>query len=241
MPLGRFLEISLAATDVAESLAFYESLGFVQASVGEAWQHPYAVVTDGRVSLGLHGLEFESPLPTWVAPSLRERLDALAALGVTIEDARLDDVSMHRALLRDPSGQPLRLLEARTFSPPALSPAHSSALGYFEEFALATPDLAAASAFWERLGFVAFEPVLEPLPKVVAASRDLNVGLYAIDLQAPVLVFTDAAMPERIANLRDRGHRFAQRMPRELLAIGAAMLVAPEGTQLLLLKELAAG
>jgi catechol 2,3-dioxygenase-like lactoylglutathione lyase family enzyme len=32
MPLGRFLEISLAATDVAESLAFYESLGFVQAS-----------------------------------------------------------------------------------------------------------------------------------------------------------------------------------------------------------------
>ena len=105
---------------------------------------------------------------------------------------------------------------------------------------IVTLDLAAASAFWERLGFVAFEPVLEPLPKVVAASRDLNVGLYAIDLQAPVLVFTDAAMPERIANLRDRGHRFAQRMPRELLAIGGAMLVAPEGTQLLLLKELAA-
>ncbi len=161
---------------------------------------------------------------------------ALAALGVTIEDARLDDVSLHQALLRDPSGQPLRLLEARTFSPPALSPAHSSALGYFEEFALATPDLAAASAFWERLGFVAFEPVREPFAKAVAASRDLNVGLYAIDLQAPVLVFTDAAMPERIASLRDQGHRFAQRMPRELAAIGAAMLEAPEGTQLLLLS-----
>ena len=74
MPLGRFLEISLAATDVAESLAFYESLGFVQASVGETWPHSYAVVTDGRLCLGLHGLDFESPLPTWVAPSLRERL-----------------------------------------------------------------------------------------------------------------------------------------------------------------------
>ena len=68
MPLGRFLEISLAANDVAESLAFYEALGFVQAVVGEAWPHPYAVVTDGRISLGLHGLDFESPLPTWVAP-----------------------------------------------------------------------------------------------------------------------------------------------------------------------------
>ena len=241
MPLGRFLEISLAATDVAESLAFYESLGFVQASVGEAWPHPYAVVTDGRLSLGLHRADIASPLPTWVAPSLRERLDTLAALGVTVEDVWLDDVSLHQALLRDPSGQPLRLLEARTFSPPALSPAHSSTLGYFEEFALATLDLVAAGAFWERLGFVAFEPAREPFARAVAASRDLNIGLYAIDLQAPVLVFTDAAMPERIASLRDQGHRFAQRLPRELQALGAAMLEAPEGTQLLLLKELAAG
>jgi catechol 2,3-dioxygenase-like lactoylglutathione lyase family enzyme len=235
MPLGRFLELSLAATDVAESLTFYESLGFVQASVGEAWQHPYAVVTDGRVSLGLHGLEFESPLPTWVTPSLRERLDSLAALGVTIEDARLDDLSLHQALLRDPSGQQLRLLEARTFSSPALSPAHSSALGYFEEFGFATPDLAAASEFWERLGFVAFGPVLEPLPKVVAASRDLNVGLYAIDLPAPVLVFSAATMPARIEQLRDQGYCFTQRLPRALAALGAAVLEAPEGTQLLLM------
>jgi catechol 2,3-dioxygenase-like lactoylglutathione lyase family enzyme len=241
MPLGRFLEISLAATDVAESLAFYESLGFVQAAVGEAWPHPYAVVTDGRLSLGLHGADFASPLPTWVAPSLRERLDVLAALGVTIDDARLDDLSLHQALLRDPSGQPLRLLEARTFSPPALSPAHSSALGYFEEYAYATPDLAAASAFWESLGFVAFEPVSEPFARAVAASRDLNIGLYAIDLPAPVLAFSDAAMPDRIENLRDRGYRFARRVPRELLALGAALLEAPEGTQLLLLTDLPAG
>jgi len=237
MPLGRFLEISLATTDVAVSLAFYESLGFVQAAVGEAWPHPYAVVTDGRLSLGLHGLEFESPLPTWVAPSLRGRLDALATLGVTIEDARLDDLALHQALLRDPSGQPLRLLEARTFSQPELAPVHSTALGYFEEFAIATTDLAAASAFWERVGFVAFEPVLEPLPKVVAVSRDLNVGLFTIDLPAPVLVFSDATMRDRIENLRDRGYRFAKRLPRELAAIGAAMLEAPEGTLLLLLRE----
>jgi hypothetical protein len=237
MTLGRFLEVSLATTDVAASLAFYESLGFVQATVGEAWPHPYAVVTDGRLSLGLHRAEFESPLPTWVAPSLRERLDTLAALDVTIEDARLDDVSMHQALLRDPCGHPLRLLEARTYSPPELAPAHATALGYFEEFAIATADLTVASAFWDRLGFVAFEPSHEPFTRVVAASRDLNVGLYALDLQAPVLVFSDAAMPARIASLREQGHRFVQRMPRELAAAGAALLEAPEGTQLLLISE----
>jgi hypothetical protein len=44
-------------------------------------------------------------------------------------------------------------------------------------------------------------------------------------------------MQERIVNLRDRGHRFAKRLPRELVAMGAAMLEAPEGTRLLLLTE----
>jgi hypothetical protein len=38
--------------------------------------------------------------------------------------------------------------------------------------------------------------------------RDLNVGLYAIDLPAPVLVFSDATMQDRIAGLRDQGYRF---------------------------------
>ena len=62
MPLGRLLEISLAATDVAESLASYAPLGFVQTAVGEAWPPPDAVVTDGRLSLGLHGADLASPL-----------------------------------------------------------------------------------------------------------------------------------------------------------------------------------
>ncbi len=52
--LGRFLEFSLATPDVRASLDFYTRLGFSEAEVGEAWPHPYAVVTDGRICLGLH-------------------------------------------------------------------------------------------------------------------------------------------------------------------------------------------
>lgn len=237
MPLGRLLEISLAAPDVAASLAFYESLGFVQARVGEAWPHAYAVVTDGHVSLGLHGSEFESPLPTWVAPDLRERVSALQALGLEAEDARLDDLALHQVLLRAPTGQLLRLLEARTFSPPDVSAAHSSRLGYFEEYALASREPVADGTWWESLGFVAFEPVTEPFGKVVACSRDLNVGIYDLDLDAPALVFSAADMDTRIAALREQGHRFARRLPRALAASGAAILEAPEGTQLLLLAD----
>ena len=73
-----------------------------------------------------------------------------------------------------------------------------------------------------------------PFAKVVAAGRDLNVGLYDVDLRAPVLAFSDPAMPERIAELRE------QRLP--LRGAPAArpertrirLLEAPEGTWLLL-------
>ena len=53
-----------------------------------------------------------------------------------------------------------------------------------------------------------------PFTRVVAAGRDLNVGLYDVDLRSPVLVFSDPAMPERIVQLREQGHRFVDRLPR---------------------------
>mgnify|MGYP001764160387 CR=1 FL=1 len=239
MPLGRFLEISIAASDVAASLAFYEALGFVQAPVGEAWPHAYGVVTDGRVSIGLHALELDAPVLTWSAPALRGRLDALAALGIEPVAARLDDSALNHALLRSPSGQGVQLLEARTFSPPALVPGHASKLGYFEEFAwsASTAGFAEAQSFWEPLGFVAFDAVSSPFDRIGISSRDVNVALYDLDLRSPLLVFSAPGMAARLAELRDRGLRFASRVPRALAAIGAAMLEAPEGTLLLLVEE----
>jgi catechol 2,3-dioxygenase-like lactoylglutathione lyase family enzyme len=232
--LGRFLEISVRAPDVPESLAFYESLGFVQASVGDTWSHPYAVITDGRLHLGLHAREFESPTLTWVRPDLASHVGRLRALGVELAVERLGEDALHEVGFVDPSGQMITLLEARTFSPPAIAPTHSTQLGYFEEFGLPTADLERSAAFWDALGFVAFEPVRMPFTKVVAAGRDLNVGLYDVDLRNPVLTFSDPAMPERIAALREQGHRFVERLPRGMNPRENALLEAPEGTWLLL-------
>jgi catechol 2,3-dioxygenase-like lactoylglutathione lyase family enzyme len=232
--LGRFLEISVQSSDIPASLAFYESLGFVQASVGDTWSHPYAVITDGRLHLGLHGREFESPALTWVRPDLASHVPQLRALGVEFSVERLGEDALHEVGFVDPSGQMITLLEARTFSPPAIAPTHATRLGYFEEFGLPTADLARATAFWDALGFVAFDPERRPFTKVVAAGRDLNVGLYDVDLPRPVLTFSDPAMPEHIAALREQGHRFVGRLPRGLDPRENASLEAPEGTWLLL-------
>ena len=64
-----FLEISVHTPEIQDSLAFYESLGFVQATVGEVWPYPYAVVTDGRLFLGLHGAPV--PAPAWASAQRR--------------------------------------------------------------------------------------------------------------------------------------------------------------------------
>jgi catechol 2,3-dioxygenase-like lactoylglutathione lyase family enzyme len=235
--LGRFLEISVRAPDLPASLAFYESLGFVQAVTGDARPYPYAVVTDGRLCLGLHGAGDEETTLTWVHPELATHAPRLEALGIEFEFARLGAEELHELGFLDPAGQRVTLLEARTFSPP-VAPASASRLGYFEEFGIPTPDLERSAAFWDALGLVAFEPERVPFTRVVATGRDLNLGLYDVDLRSPVLAFSAPDMPARIAVLRERGLRFADRLPRGMSAREHALLIAPEGTVLLLATDL---
>jgi catechol 2,3-dioxygenase-like lactoylglutathione lyase family enzyme len=231
--LGRFLEISVRSADLPESLAFYESLGFVQAVTGDARPHPYAVVTDGRMYLGLHGAGDDDPTLSFVHPDLAQHSPSLEALGIELEFARLGAEQLHEVGFLDPAGQRVTLLEARTFSPPA-APPKPSYLGYFEEFGIPTPDLERCATFWETLGFVAFEPERVPFTRIIATGRDLNLGLYDVDLRSPVLAFSAPDMPERIAMLRERGLRFVGRLPRGMNAREHALLIAPEGTGLLL-------
>ena len=52
--LGTFHEISLAVDDVRAAVEFYERLGFTQATTTDTYSHPYGVLTDGRLFIGLH-------------------------------------------------------------------------------------------------------------------------------------------------------------------------------------------
>jgi catechol 2,3-dioxygenase-like lactoylglutathione lyase family enzyme len=232
--LGRFLEVGVHAPDILESLAFYETLGFVQARVGDTRPHPYAVVTDGRLCLGLHACEFESPSLTWVHPDLAVHAATLESLGIDLDFSRLGEDAFHELGFRDPSGQQVTLIEARTYSSPPAGELRPSSLGYFEEFAIPVANLERSTAFWDSLGFVAFDPVRAPFTRVVASHRDLNVGLYDTDLRQPVLTFSDPKMPGRIAALRDQGCRMPERLPRGMDPRENALLEAPEGTWLLL-------
>ncbi|MGI9245961.1 MAG: hypothetical protein ACR2I8_04555 [Steroidobacteraceae bacterium] len=191
------------------------------------------------MSLGLHRADFSGPLLAFTAPDLRTLAGEFDRLGIEVEDSRLDDGSLHELTFRDPDGHGVRLLEARTFSPPALEHTHESRLGYFDEYALGSADPVATGRFWEQLGFVAFADDGPTPRKVVASHRDINLALHDADLPAPALCFAAADLPQRIDSLRKLGCSFAQRLPRGLAALGGALLVAPDGLQILLLESAA--
>jgi catechol 2,3-dioxygenase-like lactoylglutathione lyase family enzyme len=233
--LGRFLEFSLATPDIRASLDFYTRLGFSQAEVGEAWTHPYAVVTDGRICLGLHQAAIPAPSLTFVKPGLLKHLEALEELGLEFEFRHLGNDVFNEVGWIDPTGQLVRLIEARTFSPSKRIVTDTSQCGYFLEIALPTPNLESSKAYWERFGFVGMDEPDDRLPHVSCTSDYIDLGLYdPAHMRRSTLRFEVDDVAGTLARLADIGIPPAAEIPPALRQTPAAVLIAPEGTPILL-------
>jgi catechol 2,3-dioxygenase-like lactoylglutathione lyase family enzyme len=233
--LGRFLEFSLATPDIQASLDFYTRLGFSQAEVGEAWSHPYAVVTDGRICLGLHQEAIPAPSITFVKPGLLKHLEWLEKQGLKFEFRRLGNDVFNEVGWLDPSGQLIRLIEARTFSPSKRVGTDTSRCGYFLEIALPTPVLDVSKAYWEQFGFVGIDETEDPLPHVSCTSDFIDLGLYdPAHLRRSTLRFEADDVGGTLARLAEIGISPTGEIPQPLRAMPAAVLIAPEGTPILL-------
>ena len=233
--LGRFLEFSLAAPDIQASLDFYLGLGFSAAEVGDAWPHPYAVVTDGRIYLGLHQEPIPAPSLTFVKPDLLKHLDSFEQKGIEFEFRHLGNEVFNEVGWFDPSGQLVRLVEARTFSPSKRLANDTSRCGYFLEIAVPAPDRELAKAYWEDFGFVGMEELGDRLPHIACTSDFIDLGLYRpADLRRATLRFEVDDVGETLAHLADKGIEPNGEMPPGMRDGWAAALVAPEGTPILL-------
>ena len=239
MIFGRFLELSISTQNIRESVQFYEQLGFSQLTTGDIWSHPYGVLTDGRCIIALHARAAAPLTLTFVRPQLARYLAVMQAAGFEPHSMRLGDEDFHEAHLRDPCGQPITLLEARTYSPGLPNErALESLCGYFSAYSMPVADTDATRAYWERAGWVPLEAEDEPYPHVTLTADALNLELHRPGtLETPALVFRDPQMPERIRRLRDQELAFATELPRGLSPERSALLVAPEGTALLLLTD----
>ena len=234
--LGPFHEISLETADIRASVEFYERLGFIQATTTDTWQHPYGVLTDGRLFIGLHQRGAPSPTLTFVHPGIAEHLSDFTGRGIELTLCHTGEELFNQIAFSDPFGQSISVLEARTYSPVSRRPSEVSLCGYFAELSLPAADFEAAKTFWEPLGFVATDEADTPYLHLPLTSDYLDLAFHRPRTHdAPMIVFSDPDMPARIAHLRELGIEVSRDLPRGVTPGANALIETPEGTTLLLL------
>ena len=232
-PLGRFLELALPAPDLLATWHALHGLGFAEATTTDARPTGYAAFSDGRVALGLHQRAVDVEL-IFVRTGVQQAAASLVAAGLEPTEQKLSEDSVHELAFRLPGGPAVRLLEARTFSPPQIHAA--PATGWFMELMLPVAHPQETANALEALGFVCLGEEALPLSHLALTSDTLNVGLYQHRaLLRPGLLFqTDDMTALRLA---------AERAGLEEVAAPAGMntevlhLRLPEGTPLWVMRE----
>lgn len=235
--LGPFHEISLETADIRASVEFYEQLGFSQATTADTWTHPYGVLTDGRLFLGLHQRRAPSPVMTFVHPGVAGLVPELEARDIALTRCEIGAEVFNEIGFRDPFGQAISVLEARTYSPVTRRPPDMSLCGYFEEVSMPVANFDTAKAFWEPLGFVATDEADSPYVHLPLTSDHINIAFHRPrTLDRPMLVFSADNMRARLERLRELNFRFSEELPRGLDTNQNGLLESPEGTPILLLQ-----
>lgn len=150
--LGRFLEISVSCSDVLAAMNDFIELGFREIPVGDVWSHPYAVVSDGTLNIGLHRYDFDSPSLTFVQADLDQWIGAYRMLGIDLAFEKLSSESFNELGFVDPGGQMVTVLESRTFSPPPFDDVNTSMFGQFKALELPTNDVDVSRPYWQKIG-----------------------------------------------------------------------------------------
>lgn len=211
--LGQLLEFAVSASPLAMAVEAYGALGMWDVPVADFVPGARAVVSDGRLCIGLQDDELDGPVPTFVRPGLKEHVRALDAAGVELELVELADDQFHRAGFRDPNGILILMVEARTFPPVEPSPQSVPACGTFAELSVATQSLDASTRFWTSLGFSPIGETDDPHPWRRLEGHGLVVGLHETGRFRAALTFHAPQLDARIEYLRAKGFELRRESP----------------------------
>ncbi len=193
--IGRFLEFSVRTDDILESLSFFKLLGFGERETSDAWNHKYAVVSDGALSIGLHEREFDAPALTFVKPELAKRARKMTDGGIDFSYLQLGDEAFNELRFRDRDRNPVMMVEARTYTGDDEDD-NDSVLGTWFELSLPSKDAVRGAHFWAPLAPVILNVREEPTMHMRFDAGGVPVGLSeSIALEGPSLCFrcTDRA------------------------------------------------
>ena len=227
--LGRFHEISVETADIAESVAFYERLGFTPvrhhrhlAASLRRDDRRQAVPRPAPVQVSLAHAHLRAPGRR--ATRARHR-EARHRSGVeTRRRRRLQRIRIPRSFrpggARAGSRHAFRQRPRRPREPRCAATSPSSACRPRNSSPCASSGSRSASWPWTR--------ATRPYLRMSMTSDHLDLGVHRPrTLDAPMLVFAAADMGERIERLRALGCEFADDLPRGLDPRHSALLEAP--------------
>jgi len=232
--LGRFLEFSVPAPDIVESLGFYKLLGFRELETSDVWPHKYAVVSDGEICIGLHGEPVDRPSLTFVHRDVAREALSMTDSGFEFEYLRVDEDVFNELAFVSEGGHLVSMIEARTFSPAADDTA-LSICGHIIELTLPVRDALRSGRFWAPLAPEVLRMREEPTTHMRFNAAGLPLGLSeSIALTGPSLSFRCDDREAVWIALAKHGFTHKERPGFE----GAFMQIdAPEGTSLFLFDE----
>jgi hypothetical protein len=232
--IGHFLEFSVRAPNILESLHFYKTLGFVELEIGDMWPHKYAVVSDGELNIGLHDRDFDSPAITFVRQNVAKRARTMADHGFEFSFMQLNEDAFNELRFADRDGHTVTMLEARTFHLSEEAGRDSSCGNWFE-LTLSVRDAVAAALFWAPIAPALLEMREEPTTHMRFDAGGMPLGLSeSIAITAPSLCFKCPDRHGLMGLLEQNGMKFEKFPGFE----GAFVAIqAPEGTMLYAFDE----
>jgi hypothetical protein len=231
--LGQFLEFSVHAPDIIESLAFYKTLGFSELEAGDVWPHKYAVVSDGKLCIGLHDRAFEEPTLTFVHRDLAKHARAMSDHGFDFNLLKIDTDVFNELGLRDRDGNMISMIEARTFTPPH-EDVGPSMCGRWFELSLAAKDAMRAGRFWAPLAPAMLELREEPTAHLRFDAAGMPLGLSEHSaLRQPSPCFVCEDLTSVLADVERHGLNIDTNPRYESSFMS---IRAPEGTTLYLFE-----
>ncbi|MEM1263663.1 MAG: hypothetical protein AAGH76_14780 [Pseudomonadota bacterium] len=174
--MSRFLEFAVNSDDLLGSIAFYRQLGFSELPTSDGITTGYAVVSDGRICIGLHEPAETLPAIRIVQSNIRRLVIDLATQDVEFRGVHIGEDELHQATLQGPFGNSVTWIEARTFSPPDET-TQTSVLGRFAEVTLPVGELIEAARFWAPFADSVIGEAEDP------AHMRMQIGATAIGLR----------------------------------------------------------
>lgn len=196
MKLGNYVEIKLKSKNIAESMRFYENLGFRK--LGDD------VMTDGSINIRLSEENFSSPTLNYMGTTS----DTFVAI---FKNQAQSAETVFNAEFKSPNGLTVAITRDKNkVKMPAGTPTTRtpiSRLGKFGEFSIPVKDVAKAIIYWAKLGFEPVHIGKIPYPYSILSDGLIVLGLhqtpdfdritityFAQDMQARVEIFTQEGL-----------------------------------------------